>query len=440
MNSHSNATVATTSQSAITIDTFNIGRKAESTAFLDLTDRTLGDDLLKTGYLQHQSPSATPASRKSNTRYSNRVNTPSVTFKDDSNTTYHTDEKHTSIPSGETFASEPWNLDTYGLNRLQRIIRNSSIRKLQDNPNIGKNRFEVRMYKLEQYILSQQAAYLLKRVKLSSISAANRYAIMGEELLLRNELLLGHPVNQRDFVNGRTILHDAAACGHAHLIHLICHAYKANMNTPTMLGSTSALHLAIENNHRQVVSLLLTYGSDVNMQDRRGCTPIFYVQKMTILKLLLRFNDRLDLAVRSGEKLLPSEHYNKYISQNEHDSAIELLLQKSEAAAAIVFMKNKMDKINRLNGNGSHDDASRNFKELKLVISQDSTLESMSYGKKAHNKIRKGNNKEDDEEGEDDDDDDGYNSKYEKKSMKEKNTYAKVNKEKKYRIMDKGTK
>lgn len=264
------------------------------------------------------------------------------------------------------FPPEPWNMDTFRFKRLQKVIQHSNIRRNIENPiSHLKNRSAVRMYNLEKEMLSQQRFYLQKRLKCIAISDANRYAVMGDELLLRQELILGHPVDKRDSFNGRAVIHEAASSGHSHLIHTICHTFKAKVNLPTMLGATTALHLAVSGSYRQLASLLLSYGADVNARDRYGNTPLHCCSKMNLVKLLLKI-DTIDPSIRNNEQLLASEYYVKNTQIDEQDPALELLLAKAENAQLIENqrMKDEMDNARKNEG----------IMKLNKVISLDSTL------------------------------------------------------------------
>ncbi len=264
------------------------------------------------------------------------------------------------------FPPEPWNMDTFRFKKLQKVIQHSNIRRNIENPiSHLKNRSAVRMYNLEKEMLNQQRFYLQKRLKFMAISDANRYAVMGDELLLRQELILGHPVDRRDSFNGRAVIHEAASSGHSHLIHTICHTFKAKVNLPTMLGATTALHLATAGSYRQLASLLLSYGADINARDRYGNTPLHCCSKINLVKLFLKI-DTIDPSIRNNEKLLASEYYAKNTPIDEQDPALELLLAKAENAQLIKNqrMKDEMDNARKTEG----------VMKLNNIISLDSTL------------------------------------------------------------------
>lgn len=80
--------------------------------------------------------------------------------------------------------------------------------------------------------------------------------------------------------------------------------------------------------YRQIASLLITHGADVNATDKRGCTPLHYVQKISLAKLL--FKQNLNPCIQSTEGLLPSEHYKKYCPVELYEKELELFISERE--------------------------------------------------------------------------------------------------------------
>ena len=266
-------------------------------------------------------------------------------------------------PGEPTFGPESWNLDTVRLKKLQRILKTVQNRKSNQALLMSKSRAELRLMKLESLVVDKQDEYLRRRLKSSPMTAANRFAIIGDEMQLRQELILGHPVDKRDPFAGRTVLCDAAASGHGHIVLMLCSEYKAKVNVTTMLGESTALHIAVANGTRQMASMLITFGANINAKDRRGCTPLHNVTKLSLVKLLYKF-DRLDPVVRSREGLLPSEHYVKHTPEFEQDPNIEIALRTREETVIAERKKQELMIKHSLEG----DDL------LLGVTSQDSTL------------------------------------------------------------------
>ena len=184
--------------------------------------------------------------------------------------------------------------------------------------------------KIEKLMAQKLSDMLSARLHNQEISRANRYAILGDELNLRREIEFGYDVNQRDLTNGRTVLHDAIAYGHFHIVRTLCHYYPVDVSVPTMLGRASPLHMAVELGYRQIASVLITCGADVNNQDEYGHTPLHLVRKLTLCKLLLKY--KVDACIKSREGLSPLAHYLKHVPANERVKEIEELLAAREDA------------------------------------------------------------------------------------------------------------
>jgi len=175
---------------------------------------------------------------------------------------------------------------------------------------------------------------------------ASRFAVLGDEYSLRAEIeSTGCNVNSRDGFTGRALLHEAAAAGHYHLVKMLCADFECNVNLPTMLGSATALHLAVDNGYRQVASLLTTYGADVNARDRHGCSAIFYARSMPLVKLLLRYD--VDVITKNVAKLTPKEYYEKSSPQDEFNPDIyrAIELKEEEQVLALKREKARSDKM-----------------------------------------------------------------------------------------------
>lgn len=165
-------------------------------------------------------------------------------------------------------------------------------------------------------------------MKLSTVSKANIYALVGDEYALRQTLELGFPINRRDPTSGRTVLMEAVAGGHFQIARMLLSEFKANARIATLLGDSSPLHMAVERGYRQIASLVITYGADVNVRDRRGLSPLHCVKKISLVKLLHRY--KVDHLAKTREGLLPSEYYDKYTLKEEIDPAILTCLIRVE--------------------------------------------------------------------------------------------------------------
>ena len=268
---------------------------------------------------------------------------------------------------------EIFNLDIVRMRKLQRLIRQSQARKAAANPHIGMSRRQVRMLKIEEDILIHQQKYVDMRLQLSTVCDANRFVTTGQELELRRELTFGYPVDRRDLTTGRTLLHEASACGHYHIVHMLCHEFRANTTIPTLMGSSTALHLAVSGGYRQIASLLITFGADVNAKDRRECIPLHYAKKLGVAKLLFRYPVKANS--KNVEGLTPCEYYLKNTPVEEQDTTLEMFLFKQEEAAIAEDNRLAHQLHTALSVKEKADDASA----LKLVHSQNSTIKGRDF-------------------------------------------------------------
>lgn len=67
------------------------------------------------------------------------------------------------------------------------------------------------------------------------------------------------------------------------------------------------MHLAVENGYRQIASTLITYGANMSAQDIYGNTPLHYVKKKSLLRLMMK--NGVDPLIRNKKGDLPIEHY-----------------------------------------------------------------------------------------------------------------------------------
>ncbi|GMH51233.1 hypothetical protein TrVE_jg7696 [Triparma verrucosa] len=95
-------------------------------------------------------------------------------------------------------------------------------------------------------------------------------------------------IDERNPFNGRTLLHEAAAKGHLNMAEMLLIEFGANVNCRTYLGKETPLHLAVSQNNRSMVFLLLNFGADPNIQSKYFAAPLHYVQKKSIAVLLCR--------------------------------------------------------------------------------------------------------------------------------------------------------
>lgn len=244
---------------------------------------------------------------------------------------FMTREKRSQILGRETKA-EPYNLDMYQLKKIQGIIERVAVRKKTSrdyDPSL--TRSEIRMLQLEEIVVEENETYKKNRATSCGAGPSIRYAITADEMLLRQ---MHHrqglnAIHFRDPYNGRNALHEAVGQGHLHIVKMMLDEFRANPNIPTLLGSTSALHIACEKGLRQMASLLITYGAELNARDCRGCTPLHVCSTKPCVKLLMRY-PTMDATIKTSEGLLASDHYWKYTEEDDRIAEVQTILMREE--------------------------------------------------------------------------------------------------------------
>ncbi|KAJ0409838.1 hypothetical protein P43SY_005732 [Pythium insidiosum] len=100
-------------------------------------------------------------------------------------------------------------------------------------------------------------------------------------------------INARNPTTGRSLLHEASAEGQREIVKLLLTYPEVNLSLKTMLARSTALHLAVTNNHRPIVFQLLSNGADARARDKFGCTPMHYVSSRTVARLLVEYGGRV---------------------------------------------------------------------------------------------------------------------------------------------------
>ncbi|KAL4105945.1 hypothetical protein PRIC1_004000 [Phytophthora ramorum] len=99
--------------------------------------------------------------------------------------------------------------------------------------------------------------------------------------------------NTRNPKSGRSLLHEACARGQMEIVKLLLQKTDADLTLRTMLGRCTPLHLAVTNNYRPIVFLLLSHGADASSRDRFACSPMHYVKSLSVAKLLLQYGGKV---------------------------------------------------------------------------------------------------------------------------------------------------
>jgi hypothetical protein len=243
--------------------------------------------------------------------------------------------------------------------KLTRIMK-------QRQPYVMKSRDELIQENIDELFEEKRKSMLASRLRHLPMRPGNQFAATGDEYCLMKEIELGHGVNSRDSYNGRAVIHEAAAAGHFHIVRFLCNNYKdqLDIDLPSKLGNSTALHLAVEKGYRQIASLLITNGANINAKDRLGNTPLHLVNSLPLVKLLFRFP--VNAVARNNQKRTPLENYLYNVPVEEHVREIIEWMRMREENQFLEIAKLKEQKEERI--------AERELRRAELVISEGSTV------------------------------------------------------------------
>lgn len=220
------------------------------------------------------------------------------------------------------------------LSSLERIVK-SDKRHFKDNVeprkaiSLKKEQQERRLKeKFDRLFENRRETVLHDRISSLPTSRASKYAIAGDEFHLRQEIVLGFPVNEVDPRSGRTVLLEAVAGGYLHLVRMLINEFNCDLSCVTKLGKATALHIAVECGHRQIASMLITHGADINKQDMFGRTPLHLVKHLSLFKLLMKYP--VDVVAKTNKGLTPLGYYYKNTPPAERIDEIIAVLSSRE--------------------------------------------------------------------------------------------------------------
>ncbi|KAG6972454.1 hypothetical protein JG688_00003981 [Phytophthora aleatoria] len=144
-------------------------------------------------------------------------------------------------------------------------------------------------------------------------------------------------INARDPKTGRSLLHEACARGDMEIVKFLLQKTEADLMLRTMLGHCTPLHLAVANNHRPIVFLLLSHGADASSRDRFGCSPMHYVKSLRVAKLLVQYGCKvLDY---NAKKKHATESVSSFVASIRQDSSIPVVERDAALESYEILIK-----------------------------------------------------------------------------------------------------
>lgn len=203
---------------------------------------------------------------------------------------------------------EKFNMSGQQFATLQKLIKLNEIRLASSRKDVGKSKDQLMIEKVEEMMKAKKNKFLEDRIENSEMHKLNKLAKKGDEYALRQSIYgLSYDVNRRDLKTGRTMLVEAAGAGQLHIVRMLCREFHASPRVPTIMGYSTALHAAVNSNHRQVVGILMTHGAEVNAPDLMKNTPLHYCYSIPVMKTLFRFG--ADPTLRNKYGHTPIEYY-----------------------------------------------------------------------------------------------------------------------------------
>jgi ribosomal protein S16 len=176
------------------------------------------------------------------------------------------------------------------------------------------------------------------KISSSSFSITRLYnaAKRGDKSMVQSLLADGIPADiksSREF----TPLHQAAARGHERIVQLLLKTQTLDVNARDFKGRT-ALFLAGLQGHREIVTLLLSYGADPNIADKDGVTPVAFAQENAqweIAELLKAEDSYSNLDGATDAKNRSSDHLPEKDQGNGETTVVLLRDQRGDQVATV---------------------------------------------------------------------------------------------------------
>lgn len=140
---------------------------------------------------------------------------------------------------------------------------------------------------------------------------------------------------------GETALHSASSMGYLPLVKLLLDYSSQKINAREQQDGRTALLNAVFENHRELVSLLLSHGADPNISTIFGTTPLMYaVEKCdteTVFQLLHEgaLVNEIDFLFGETALMIAAEHGSKDVVKLLIDHKAQLDIKDKEGLSAL---------------------------------------------------------------------------------------------------------
>jgi hypothetical protein len=156
-------------------------------------------------------------------------------------------------------------------------------------------------------------------------------------------------INRKCVATGRSILHEAAAYGNKDIIELMVVEFKADIQSRTVMGHDSPLHLAAMHNRRNICFWLITkYGADPEAKNKYQWTPVHYAAQygsLSTIKTIVMYGGKpstknhdgktpcMIAMEREADDAITTFFFKKLEEENRAEFLIDLEGRRRENAA-----------------------------------------------------------------------------------------------------------